>query len=338
MSSDRRGRVLLVGQGPTSATALRSLTATHEVVGLVRKAPAGDAALAEAVRAGVPVHEAATVRRVRALVHELQPECVVVSSYDRVLPEDLLDQCRFVNVHYSPLPRYRGRANVIWAVINGEPEAAISVHEMVPGLDAGRILYQERVPIGPRTTTSRLYGQLNALQERELGPAVSRFLAGHRGVPQDETQATYGCTRVPDDGELDWSAPTAVLDRLVRGLTAPAPGAFTFLGLQRLWVDEAEPAPEAARYEGRVPGRVVRVCPAGGWVDVLTGDGVLRLHRVRLAAGARVPAADVLRSVRATLGLRSTDLVRELTQLRAQLASGVQDTVASPSDSEGNSL
>lgn len=322
MSSDRRGRVLLVGQGPTATTALRSLLASHDVVGLLRCASPDDATTTLAHEAHVPVHGEVTIGTLRTLLDEVQPDCVVVSSFDRVLPSELLRACRFVNVHYSPLPCYRGRANVNWAVINGEPEAAISVHQLVTDLDAGGILYQERIPIGPRTTAADLYEKLNGIQERELGAAVSRLLAGDPGRPQDPTAATYGCTRIPDDGELDWASPTEVLDRLVRGLTPPAPGAFTFLGLQRLWVDVAEPAPEAPRYEGRVPGRVVGISRAEGWADVLTGNGVLRLHRVRVEDGAAVPAADVLRSVRTTLGLRTTDLVRELLDLRARLATG----------------
>jgi methionyl-tRNA formyltransferase len=320
MPAGRRGRILLVGQGPTATTALRSLLASHEVVGLLRCAPADDTALSLAREAGVPVEADVTVGTLQGLVDKRQPDCVVVSSFDRILPPELLRGRPFVNVHYAPLPRYRGRANVNWAVINGEAEAAISVHELVPGLDAGGILYQECVPIGSRTTATDLYETLNGIQERELGAAVSRLLAGARGAPQDPAAATYGCTRIPDDGELDWAAPTETLDRLVRGLTRPAPGAFTWLGLQRLWVDTAEPAPATPRYEGRIPGRIVGRSEAQGWVDVLTGDGALRLHRVRVDDGAAVPAAEVLGSVRATLGLRTADLVRELLRLGARLS------------------
>ena len=317
MSSEAApARVLLVGQGPTAASALSSLLARHQLVGLVRAAPDGDPVVLAAHAAGAPVHGDVALSALHRLIVDVQPDCVVVSSYDRVLPPAMLGLAAFVNVHYSPLPRYRGRANVNWAIINGEDHAAISVHTLVPNLDAGGVLFQETVPIGPRTTATDLYATLNALQHRELGPAVSRRLAGEAGVPQDEAQATYGCTRTPEDGELDWGASTDVLDRLVRGLTPPAPGAFTYLGLQRLWVDRAEPAPEPDRFEGRVPGRVSRVARDQGWVDVLSGDGVLRLHDVRLEDGTPARAADVVRSVRATLGLRTTDLLAELRHLR----------------------
>jgi methionyl-tRNA formyltransferase len=317
--SSERARVLLVGRGCTAGTALASLVAAHDVLGLVREASADDLVVKQAREEGVPVFGTASLAVLTDVVHELAPDCVVVSSFDRLLPASLLRACHFVNVHYSPLPRHRGRANVNWAVINGDREAAISIHEMLPDLDAGGLLFQQRVPIGPRTTAAVLYLILNTIQERELGAAVSRLLSGQASEQQDVTQATYDCTRVPEDGEMDWTAGSAVLDRLVRGLTAPAPGAFTFLGVQRLWVDRAEPAPRPVRYEGRVPGRVVNRSVVEGWVDVLTGDGVLRLHEVRLEDGPSIAAAAVLTSVKATLGLRSAALLGELVDLRRRL-------------------
>lgn len=320
MSSEPvRARVLMVGQGPTAQSAFSSLARVHQLVGLLRTDEPGDPVTAQARAAGVPVHGDVSIDRLRAVLHETRPDCVVVSSFDRILPADLLEVCPFVNVHYSPLPEYRGRANVNWAVINGETHAAISIHELVAGLDAGGLLHQERVPITARTTLTQLYEQLNQAQDAALGAAVARLLSGDRGAPQDEAAASYGCARLPDDGELDWHRGTAALDRLVRGLTPPAPGAFTYLGVRRLWVDQAEPTPSPPRYDGRVPGRVVGVSRPEGWVDVLTGDGLLRLHRLRLEDGPAVPASRHVTSVKTTLGLQTADLLRELSALRSQL-------------------
>ncbi|MGZ8733787.1 MAG: methionyl-tRNA formyltransferase [Acidimicrobiia bacterium] len=316
MSSDRPG-VVLVGLGPTTATAFAALTGHFDVLALVRPGPADEPTIARASGLGVPVDPDVTVDGIRSLVARLAPDAVVVSSFDRILPADLVDSCPFVNVHYAPLPRYRGRATVNWAIVNGEPEAAISVHRLVSGLDAGGILVQETVAIGPTTTVTELYDALNAIQERVLADAVARAIAGDPGQEQDEARASYSCTRVPADGEIDWSAPTMEIDRLVRALTAPFPGAFTWLGLDRLWIDAAEPAPGAPTWDGRIPGRVVATSRDGGWIDVLTGNGVLRVHRVRRDAGSKTPthpvaAATVVRSVKVTLGLRTADLVERL--------------------------
>ncbi|HSA51952.1 MAG TPA: methionyl-tRNA formyltransferase, partial [Yinghuangia sp.] len=291
------------------ADALRALAERFQVIALVR--PGEDETTALAAKLGVATLPGTRIADIETLVVDESPDAVVVSSYDRILPDRLLSLCPFINVHYSPLPRGRGRANVNWAIINGDSETAITVHSMAPGLDAGGILHQEPVPIGPRDTVTDLYDRLNARQRAVLADAVARRLTGDEGEPQDHTQATYGCTRLPEDGEVTWSASTVEIDRLIRALTPPYPGASTHLGLEPLRILRAEPAPDAPVYTGRIPGRVVRVDHSGeGWVDVLTGDGILRIHDVaRHPEGPPVAANTVIRSVKTTLGLRTTDLL-----------------------------
>jgi len=305
------GRILLIGQGITTLTALQSLLDRFDVVGLVRSSDSGDAAIRLASASGISLFADTSLAGVTDAIKQVDPDAVVVSSYDRILPADLVATRPFVNVHYAPLPRYRGRATVNWAVINGESHCAISIHALVPDLDAGGILFQQFVPIGPSDTVTDLYERLNAIQRDSLAGAVARHLDGDEGRSQDESQATYACTRLPDDGEIDWSASTDAADRLIRALTDPFPGAFTWLGLQRLVIRRAEPC-RIPRYEGRVPGRVVRVNRSSGAVDVLTGDGVLRLHEVALDGAAPQRAADVITSVRQTLGLSTARLVAAL--------------------------
>ena len=229
--------------------------------------------------------------------------------------------CRFVNVHYSLLPHYRGRANVNWAIINGETTAGISIHLVVPELDGGNLLFQRAIPIAANDTVTTLYERLNAIQEDELGNVVVRAINGYQGISQNAENASYGCTRVPEDGEIDWRQPTETIDRLIRGLTPPFPGAFTYLAGQRLIIARASPL-DAPRYIGRVPGRIAGRSRSDGWVDVLTGDGVLRVFTVLpLDTDRPCAAASVIRSTRATLGLSRLDLLRRIVALEDRLAS-----------------
>jgi methionyl-tRNA formyltransferase len=310
-----------VGLGPTTATALESLAGKYTVIAQVRESDAAtDPVISRARDLGVRVIADATIAAIDAAVDDLRPDCVVVSSFHRILPDALLAKCPFVNVHYALLPKYRGRANVNWALLNGERATGISIHEMAPGLDAGNILFQAAVPIEPEDDVTRLYERLNGLQGAALSTAVERLLSGDRGEPQDEHEATYGCTRLPDDGEIDWSAPTTLVHNLVRSLTPPFPGAFTYFEGRRLTVWRARPVADAPRYDGRVPGRVVRVSKADGSVDILTGDGVLRILEVQPEGGDRTAAAQVVRSVKGTLGLRTADLLRRIEQLERRVS------------------
>ena len=316
-------RIFLIGQGPTALTALQSLVERFRVIAIVRQrasqSVSADPVEEEARRSGVPVYPHTSPARVANLVEELQPDCVVVSSYDRVLPGDLLARSRFVNVHYSALPAYRGRANVNWAIINGEPHTAITIHRIEPGLDAGRILYQTIVPIGPRDTVGALYDRLNQLQRLHLAETLSRHLDGFQGVSQNEGEASYGCTRTPDDGLIDWTAGTANIDRLIRALSDPFPGAFGVHEGRRLIIWRAVPLESAPRYAGRIPGRVVGISRQEGYVDVLTGDGAIRVLEVQQEDGVRRRAADVIRSVKVSLSLSPLALLDRIRQLETRL-------------------
>jgi methionyl-tRNA formyltransferase len=75
---------------------------------------------------------------------------------------------------------------------------------MIPGLDGGPIFYQETIEITPEDTITTLYDRLNAIQRREMAGAVNRLLAGEEGTVQAENLATYCCTRLPEDGQIDW--------------------------------------------------------------------------------------------------------------------------------------
>jgi methionyl-tRNA formyltransferase len=307
MSADDKARVLLIGRGPTARTALEGLVPKFEVCALVRDT--NDATARRADELGVPVVADASIQSVRETLARCDPQAVVVSSYDRILDAELIGGRPFVNVHYAPLPRGRGRATVNWSIINGEDTVAITIHHLVPELDAGGILYQATVPVTSESTVTSLYEQLGELQRQHIAAATTAAIAGDPGTPQDSTRATYYCTRVPEDGEIDWSLPTVDIDRLVRALQPPFPAAYTWLGLSQLHIDAASVPQDAATFEGRVPGRVVGIDRVSGTVDVLTGDGVLRLWRVRLDDGPPVSAVAIVSSFRTTLGLRTSDLV-----------------------------
>ena len=312
-----RPDVLLLGDGPTALSALRSLVGSCNVVGVLT---VEELVLAYAADHAIPVWTFDNPRELLAIIAKLRPAAVVISSFNRILHADVLALSRFVNVHYSPLPKYRGRANVNWAIINGETTAAISIHLVTSGLDEGNLLYQEQIAIEATDTARSLYYRLNAIQERELGSAVIRAVAGDTGLPQDNRRATYGCARVPDDGEINWNNSSAAIDRLIRALVAPFPGAFTHLEGRRLVITRAEPRNDPPPYDGRVSGRVVGRSRSEGWVDVLTGDGILRLLEVIPDLGAVAPAAAIIRSTRITLGLSRLDLLRCINALERRVS------------------
>jgi methionyl-tRNA formyltransferase len=227
--------VLLVGKGPSALSALDSLAAKFNVAGVIRNArPSGgqqDEVQRRADELDVPVLTDTSVRAVEQAIIKYRPDCAVVSSYDRILSTRILALSRFVNVHYSPLPRYRGMAAVQWGILNGEAEFGITIHVITKDLDAGNVLYQDRIAADPDETAADIYSRLNEIQHRVLGETVERYLGGYAGVAQDAAAATYACARSPADSEIDWSATTNRIYAQIRtfhpALSVPYPAAYT---------------------------------------------------------------------------------------------------------------
>ncbi len=230
----------------------------------------------------------------------IAPDLVCVCGWRTMIPMRAFASAgAAVGAHDSLLPRYRGFAPSAWALINGETQSGVTLFHLSTGMDEGDIVGQRQIPIAPRTNAAELADAVATATVSLFDEYLDGLLDGTAPRrSQDHAAATYGCARTPDDGAIDWSRPTVEIDRLVRALSEPLPGAFTSHDGERLVVWEAEPVVPAPVYAGRVDGRVVAVRPDGA-VDVLTGDGVLRLLRVGAPSGR---AAERIRSVRTRLG------------------------------------
>ena len=163
-------------------------------------------------------------------IANLAPDFVFSFYYRRMLPPELLAAARrgAFNLHGSLLPKYRGRAPVNWAVLKGEAETGATLHEMVAKPDAGRIVDQEPVPIGPDETAAEVMAKVAAAAERVLKRSIGKLVAGTAQLkPQDLARGSYFGGRRPEDGRIDWSSSALEIHNLVRAVAPPYPGAFT---------------------------------------------------------------------------------------------------------------
>jgi methionyl-tRNA formyltransferase len=315
--------ILLIGIGTTTFTALASLMSECNVQGVVRnvdtQSDSDDPVVKLAQQAKIPIFSDTSQQEIKSLILKFQPDCVVVSSYNQILPSSLIELSTFINVHYSPLPHYRGRANVNWAIINDEPCAAISIHTISPELDKGNILFQQLIPIRFDDTVADIYDKLNEIQRQYLGQTVVKALNGYEGIPQNSDEATYCCTRLPEDGEINWSDSTRNIDCFIRALVSPFPGAYTYFQGKKLLIWQAKPVDNPPNYVGRIPGRIIGRSKSEGYVDVLTGDGVLRILEVQWEGEEKTAPANVIKSVKTTLGLRMSDLLNRIQILEEQI-------------------
>jgi methionyl-tRNA formyltransferase len=220
------------------------------------------------------------VERVAALA----PDYLLSFYYRSMLGEPLLKCARWgaLNMHGSLLPKYRGRAPVNWAILNGEHETGATLHYMVSKPDAGAIVGQQAVPIGINDTAlhvSLAVAQAAAellsdhLSEMAAGPPASR--------PMNLAAGSYYRGRKPEDGRIDWSWPASRIHALIRAVAPPFPGAFTDVGTQRIvfgssrWTGEPAASDAAARLYAEHGEHLYLDCVDGHRLEIpsLTLDG-----------------------------------------------------------------
>ena len=227
---------------------------------------------------GVPVFTPDSVNTPgwRETIAALRPDLILSVYYRHMIGTKILGLPRLGawNLHGSLLPRYRGRAPINWAVLHGEPRIGMTLHRMVKSADAGAIVDQEGVDIGPRDTAEQAFRKVLPCARAVLARQIDSLLAGTaRETPQDESQATYFGGRKPEDGRIDWTLSSGRIFNLIRAVTDPYPGAFTDVAGARLMVWWAEPVALAARH--RAPGEILSLDP----LVVATGDGALEITR-----------------------------------------------------------
>jgi methionyl-tRNA formyltransferase len=241
---------------------------------------------AAAGAAGIPVHapEKAGAPEWLERISAMRPDLILSVYYRNMIGAKILGLAPLgaFNMHGSLLPRYRGRAPINWAVLHGEPRIGMTLHRMVREPDAGNIVDQEGVDIGPRDTALQAFRKVLPCARRVLSRQIDALLAGTAPeTPQDNSKATYFSGRGPEDGRIDWKQSSLQIFNLVRAVTDPYPGAFTDIGPARMMVWWAEWDSPAARGRGGSPGEVLCVSP----LVVATGDGALELTKVEFRGG-----------------------------------------------------
>ena len=212
----------------------------------------------------------------------LAPDFVFSFYYRALLPEALLRCARrgAFNMHGSLLPKYRGRAPVNWAILNGERETGATLHEMVARADAGDIIDQMAVPILADDEAREVYAKVAVAAEIVLARALPGLLAGTAPRrPQPIVPGQYFGRRRPEDGRIDWHWPAPRIHNLVRAVAPPFPGAFSDVGGERLWIHRTRLAAQSDTGAPRLYGRA-------GACYAVCGQGTLR---ILAAADARGP-------------------------------------------------
>jgi methionyl-tRNA formyltransferase len=176
-------------------------------------------------------------------VEALRPDLILVIGWYHMVPHSLRELAPrgCVGIHGSLLPRYRGGAPLVWAMIHGEREAGVSLFHLADGVDDGDVVAQRSFPIGPDDSIREALARATAASVELVEKYVPLLLNGTAPrTPQDHSGATHFPQRSPEDGRIDWTWSAARIRDFVRAQTRPYPGAFTEIGGKRVTLWDAD--------------------------------------------------------------------------------------------------
>jgi len=258
------------------------LAAKHDIPVLLRQRP-GDAELMARLRAA-------------------EPDVIVATNWRTWIPPEIftLPPRGTLNVHDSLLPAYAGFSPLIWALINGESEVGVTAHMMDETLDAGDIVVQRAVPVGPTDTATDLFFRTLELFGPITLEALDLLATGRTDwIRQDRSKASFFHKRSEEDSRIDWNRPAEEIERLIRAQSDPYPNAFTYHDGARLRILAARVS--RGRYGG-TPGRIFFREDDG--VVIVAGPDAhrgrnhgLAITRVRTEDGRDHVATDYFRSM-----------------------------------------
>ena len=169
-------------------------------------------------------------------IYNLKPDLgLVVAFGPPYFDQEVIDipKYKIVNIHPSPLPKYRGATPGPWQIINGETQSAVSFFQIDALPDHGPIIAQLSFEISPTETAASFYTKAFNLAANNLESTLISYIQHPTSLKnQDHSQKTYFPKFDKDKAQINWSWDQAKIARFIRALN-PWPIAWTYITNQK---------------------------------------------------------------------------------------------------------
>ncbi len=240
-------KIVFMGTGPFALPMLEILIASSQVVDVVavvtkpdakigrgnksdralHENPIKETALNQGIHVGQPHKiDASVIAELQALT----PDLIIVASYGKILPKELLAIAPYgaINAHASLLPQYRGASPIQNALLNGDTQTGVTLIQMDEGLDTGPMIAREPIPIGPDDTAPQVEALLATLSANLMTQAFPLIFSGSMTTTQQDHKAATLCQLIDrEDGHIAWTDSAQSIYNRYRALT-PWPGIFSY--------------------------------------------------------------------------------------------------------------
>lgn len=267
---------------------------------VVTQAPKGQSPVERVARAhGIAVYKPDSLRSAEARrpLVDTDADLFIVAAFGLIFRQRTLDIPRFgaLNIHPSPLPRYRGASPIMAAVLEGDRETGVCLMAMDTGIDTGDVVSFEPVVVAEDDTTESLGARLANVAAAQLVRDAPCWIRGELRATPQAGPASLTRTLTKADGQIDWMRPAVELERHVRAMW-PWPRAWTTVDDTTLQVIEARATSDDPT--GRQPGETILERKR---LVVATGDGALELVTVEPAGRKIMPATAYLNGRRTSI-------------------------------------
>ncbi len=191
-------------------------------------------------------------------LQSLAPDYIFSFYYRHMIAAELLACAKIaaLNMHGSLLPKYRGRAPVNWAILHGETQTGATLHVMQAKPDAGDIVGQSSVQIGPDENATEVFAKVSEAAVQVIYQVLPELMLGKvPKKPNELEKGSYFGGRKPTDGKIHWNQTANQIHNLVRAVAPPYPGAFTdWQGQQMIVARTSLKGPFPAQLDLGTPG------------------------------------------------------------------------------------
>ncbi|ULL19446.1 hypothetical protein DVH26_36595 [Paenibacillus sp. H1-7] len=254
------------------------------------------------------------------MVQNSNADIAISLNWLSIIGKEMITQFKYgiINAHFGDLPRYKGNATPNWAILQAEHKIVLTLHQMSEELDSGPILIQREYPLKTDTYVADIYrffdDNVSEMYIQALDGLEKNIIIPRQQV-KDPFYSLRCYPRLPRDGKIDWTQSADQIARLVRSVSQPFSGAYTFIEGERMiiWKARADTLPFSTV---GVPGQVVERNSRTGEISVLTGFGILVLEEIELTSLGKGKPGNIIKSLRTRLGM---DIEDEILALREEI-------------------